>query len=83
METKPNERFDGSHRHEDVLDDRDEAPWGTSTNARSPRAVGAVPGVGRRDLLGVRDAPGHAGDARTPERFLQALLDATVGYEAT
>jgi GTP cyclohydrolase I len=82
METKPNERFDGSHAHEDVLDDRDEAPWEhvherTITPEQWERYQEWVAEI--FSAFGMHlDTPGTR---RTPERFLQALLDATVGYE--
>jgi GTP cyclohydrolase IA len=82
MESKPNERYDGSHRHDDVLDDRDESPWEhvherPITPEQWERYQEWVAEI--FSAFGMHlDTPGTR---RTPERFLQALLDATVGYE--
>ena len=82
METTPSDRFDGSHRHEDVLDDIDEAPWEhvhgrPITPEQWDRYQEWVAEI--FSAFGMHlDTPGTR---RTPERFLQALLDATVGYE--
>ena len=81
METRPDERFDGTHRR-DVLDDRDEAPWEhVHERPIAPeqweRYLGWVEEI--FSAFGMHlETPGTR---RTPERFLQALLDATIGYE--
>ena len=82
METQASEQFDGSHRHGDVLDDRDERPWEhvherPITPEQWERYQGWVAEI--FSAFGMHlEMPGTR---RTPERFLQALLDATVGYE--
>jgi GTP cyclohydrolase IA len=82
METKPHEHMDGMGPAGDSLDDRDERPW-EHVHERPIR-----PEQWERyqtwmaeifTAFGMHlDTPGTR---RTPERFLQALLDATVGYE--
>jgi GTP cyclohydrolase IA len=82
METKPHEHLDGTGRSSDVLDDRDEGPW----EHVHERPI--TPEQWERyqtwmaeifSAFGMHlDTPGTR---RTPERFLQALMDATVGYE--
>jgi GTP cyclohydrolase IA len=82
MDTEPIDQFDGSHRHEDILDDRDERPWEhvherPISPAQWQRYQGWVAEI--FSAFGMHlETPGTR---RTPERFLQALLDATMGYE--
>jgi GTP cyclohydrolase I len=82
METKPHEHLDGMGPASDALDDRDERPW----EHVHERPI--TPEQWERyqtwmaeifTAFGMHlDTPGTR---RTPERFLQALMDATVGYE--
>jgi GTP cyclohydrolase I len=82
METKPHEHLDGTGPSSDTLDDRDEHPW----EHLHERLVSHEQWERYREWMaeifsafGMHlDTPGTR---RTPERFLQALKDATVGYE--
>jgi GTP cyclohydrolase I len=82
METQPDERFDGSHRHVEVLDDRDEAPWEhVHERPITPEQWERYQEWVAEIFSAFGMHLGTPGTRRTPERFLQALLDATVGYE--
>jgi GTP cyclohydrolase I len=82
MESTPNERVDGADTRSEVLDDRDEHPWehvherpiAPEQWDRYQAWIGEILSAFGMHL----DTPGTR---RTPERFLQALFDATVGYE--
>jgi GTP cyclohydrolase IA len=82
MESTPNERVDGADTRSEVLDDRDEHPWehvhgrpiAPEQWNRYQAWIGEILSAFGMHL----DTPGTR---RTPERFLQALFDATVGYE--
>jgi GTP cyclohydrolase I len=82
MESTPNERVDGADTRSEVLDDRDEGPWehvherpiAPEQWDRYQAWIGEILSAFGMHL----DTPGTR---RTPERFLQALFDATVGYE--
>lgn len=82
MESTPDERVDGADTRSEVLDDRDEGPWehvherpiAPEQWDRYRAWIGEILSAFGMHL----DTPGTR---RTPERFLQALFDATVGYE--
>jgi GTP cyclohydrolase I len=82
MDTTHSHSPDGAAPSSDTLDDRDEAPW----EHVHDRPITAEQWERYRSWMaeifsafGMHlDTPGTL---RTPERFLQALLDATVGYE--
>jgi GTP cyclohydrolase I len=82
MESTPNEWVDGADTRSEVLDDRDEHPWehvhgrpiAPEQWDRYQAWIGEILSAFGMHL----DTPGTR---RTPERFLQALFDATVGYE--
>jgi GTP cyclohydrolase I len=82
MTTNEDHHHVGAYEGRDVLDDRDERPWErvlerTLTDEQWDRYqtwVAEIFGAFGMDLQ-------TAGTQRTPERFLQALLDATSGYE--
>jgi GTP cyclohydrolase I len=82
MTTNQDHHHVGAYEGRDVLDDRDERPWErvlerTLTDEQWDRYqtwVAEIFGAFGMDLQ-------TAGTQRTPERFLQALLDATSGYE--
>ena len=82
METKPDEPFDGSHRRDNVLDDLDEAPWEhVHERPIAPEQWERYQGWVAEIFTAFGMHLDTPGTRRTPERFLQALLDATVGYE--
>jgi GTP cyclohydrolase I len=82
MTTNQDHHHVGAYEGRDVLDDRDERPWErvlerTLTDEQWDRYqtwVAEIFGAFGMDLQ-------TSGTQRTPERFLQALLDATSGYE--
>jgi GTP cyclohydrolase IA len=82
METKPHDHPDGSGHPSDVLDDGDEGPWEhVHERPISPEQWERYKAWMAEifSALGMHlDTPGTL---RTPERFLQALKDATSGYE--